>query len=301
MIDMFKVIICEIYHKIIFLDFINERVMISMSIPPLDVAVEKACTKSKILKYHPLRFFTQATLAGSYIGLAVIFSFTIGESFRLTESPATTLISGMAFSLALVMIILGNADLFTGNVMYLTMSTLSRKTTWKDLLSNWLATYLGNLIGVLIITVMIVLAEIFSHASLDHFLIATAVKKSSLPGIALFFRGILCNWLICLAVWIPMYTKDYIAKMALIMFIVTAFFVSGYEHSIANMAIFAISLTMDHPETLTLAASFRNIGIVTLGNIIGGGLFVGGAYYYITQEIKQKTKIKITEKNQKAM
>ena len=93
----------------------------------------------------------------------------------------------------------------------------------------------------------------------------------------------------------PDANEDFTAKVMLIMIIVSAFFVSGYEHSIANMALFSIALTVPHPETITFAGAIINLLVVTLGNIIGGGVFVGAAYMYINRDVKEKEKMDITK------
>ncbi|MCU9612935.1 formate/nitrite transporter family protein [Caldibacillus lycopersici] len=253
---------------------------------PLDSAIDIAVKKDVLLKNKPLQFLVKAALAGVYIGFAVVFSFTVGEYFRSAGSPAISFMAGVAFSLALILIVIGNGELFTGNTMYFTMSTLKRKTTINGLVQNWIATYIGNLIGVVFFVYLVIQSGVFSQIGLDYYLLTTAVKKVDHSTTELFFRGILCNWLICLAIWIPMQTKDYIAKVILIMFIVTAFFVSGFEHSIANMAIFSFALSLPHAAEVTLLNTLHNLIPVTLGNVVGGGFFVGAVYVYINREVK---------------
>ncbi|WP_062354280.1 formate/nitrite transporter family protein [Bacillus kwashiorkori] len=259
-----------------------------MSNQPIDAVYESAVRKRDMLSFEPLKFFMGASLAGMYVGLAVIFSFTVANVFQSSGSAATALLGGITFSIALLMIIIGKAELFTGNTLYLSMSTLAGKTSLKDLIFNWGATYVGNLLGVLFFTLLFVLAGNFAEISSDHFLIQIATKKSNLTVTELFFRGILCNWLICLAIWLPLHVKENGAKITLIIFLVTAFFVSGYEHSIANMAIFSIALASPHPDTVTLAGAINNIIPVTFGNIVGGAVFVGAVYYYLNKKVKKK-------------
>lgn len=259
-----------------------------MSQSPLEEAIGLAEKKAAVLKNSPLQFLTKAALAGCYIGFAVVFSFRVGEYFQAANSPAASLLAGLAFSLALVLIVIGSGELFTGNTMYLTMGILANKTTVKQLLANWFMTYFGNLAGVFLFTGLFLLTGIFSGIRSDHFLMTAVAGKVQLSAVEMFFRGILCNWLVCLAIWIPMQTKDYAAKVLLIMFIVTAFFLSGYEHSIANMALFSIALSLPHPEVITLSGAVYNLLFVTAGNIVGGGLFVGAAYIYALKEPKQK-------------
>lgn len=258
-----------------------------MSTSPLNAAIDASVKKSDMLKFDPMKFWIKAILAGIYISFAVVFAFRLGDAFRAAGSPATSLIGGITFSLALILIVIGGGELFTGNTMFLTMGTLARKTTIKDTLYVWIVTYAGNLLGVLFFTFLFVQTGLFKDIPADHYLLSAVAGKISLTTGEMFFRGILCNWLVCLAIWLPMQTENFAAKIMLIMIAVTAFFVSGYEHSIANMALFSISLAVPHPGTITLAGSAYNLLIVSLGNIIGGGLFVGTANWYTNKSIKQ--------------
>lgn len=260
-----------------------------MSQSPLEEAIGLAEKKAAVLKNSPMKFLTKAALAGAYIGFAVVFSFRVGEYLQVANSPVASLLAGMAFSLALVLIVIGSGELFTGNTMFLTMGTLAKRTTFKELLANWGMTYFGNLAGVFLFTGLFLLTGIFSGIGKDHFLMTAVAGKVQLSATEMFFRGILCNWLVCLAIWIPMQTKDFSAKVFLIMFIVTAFFLSGYEHSIANMALFSIALSLPHPDVITLSGTVYNLLIVSAGNIVGGGLFVGAAYLYALKETRQKS------------
>lgn len=262
---------------------------------PLQNAIEISTKKVKNLNNSPLQFFTKAGLAGTYIGFAVIFAFRLGDAFYQAGSPVTSLIAGMAFSLALLTIVIGGVELFTGNAMYATMGVLAKQSTIKDLIRVWIATYFGNLAGILFFTVLFLGTGLFDSIQPDHYLLAAVEGKMNLTLSEMFFRGILCNWLVCLAIWIPMQTKDFTAKVMLIMIIVSAFFVSGYEHSIANMALFSIALSVPHPETITFAGAIINLLVVTVGNIIGGGVFVGAAYIYINRDVNKKEKMGVTK------
>lgn len=265
---------------------------------PLQSAVKFSTSKVKTLTNNPLQFFIKAGLAGAYIGFAVIFAFKIGDGFAQAGSLVPSLFAGLAFSFALLTIIFGGVDLFTSNTMYLTMGVLEKKSRVKDLIKVWIATYIGNLIGVLFFTFLFVNTGLFDNIQPDHYLLTSAESKMNITISEMFFRGILCNWLVCLAVWIPMQTKNGAAKVMLIMMIVTAFFVSGYEHSIANMALFSVALSVPHPETITFIGGLTNLFFVTLGNIIGGSLFVGAAHVYINRELKEKkTNISETAKS----
>lgn len=260
-----------------------------MANTPLNTAIQLSIKKASLLTNAPWKFWTKAMLAGVYISFAVIFSFKIGDAFLTSGSPATSLMAGLAFSLALILIVIGGGELFTGNTMYLTMGALDKRNSVKELLHVWFATYFGNLIGVFFFTFLFVQTGLFKDIPADHYLMTAVAGKINLTTDEMFFRGILCNWLVCLAIWLPLQTDNFAAKVMLIMMTVTSFFVSGYEHSIANMALFSISLSVPHPDTITLIGSLHNLLIVSLGNIVGGGLFVGAAYWYVNNEGNGKT------------
>lgn len=244
-----------------------------------------------------MQFLVKAGLAGVYIGFAVAFAFKTGDLFLKAGSPAYTLMAGMTFSLALILIVIGGVDLFTGNNMYMAMGTLAKKTTVKDMLAVWGATWIGNLLGVFLFVFLFMAGGVFDGIGTDHYLITAAEGKANLTTTQMFFRGILCNWLVCLAVWLPLQTKNFAAKVMLIIICVTAFFATGYEHSVANMAVFSLALLLPHPDTITIFNTLHNLVVVTFGNLIGGAVFVGAAYVFINRKVKvPQKKVSVVEK-----
>ncbi|EZP77258.1 formate/nitrite transporter [Parageobacillus genomosp. 1] len=245
---------------------------------------ELAVKKRAILDRSLVQYMMRAALAGVYIGFALVLCFRVGEFFREANSPATYLVSGIFFGIALVLIMYGGAELFTGNTMYFTISTLHKETTIKDTLRNWLACYSGNLLGAVFFAFLISQSGVFDHIPQDHLLFLVAAKKMHATTMQLFFKGILCNWLVCLAIFIPMQMKEDIAKVFSMILIVFIFFASGYEHSIANFVLFSLALAVPHPATIDLAGVVHNIIPVTIGNIVGGALFMGALYTYLTSQ-----------------
>lgn len=245
---------------------------------------ESALKKRAILDRSLVQYMMRAALAGVYIGFALVLCFRVGEFFREANSPATYLVSGIFFGIALVLIMYGEAELFTGNTMYFTISTLQKETTIKDMLRNWLACYTGNLLGAVFFAFLISQSGVFDHISQDHLLFLVAEKKIHATTMQLFFKGILCNWLVCLAIFIPMQMKEDMAKVFSMILIVFIFFASGYEHSIANLGLFSLALALPHPAAIDLAGVIHNIIPVTLGNIVGGALFMGALYTYLTSQ-----------------
>lgn len=223
----------------------------------------------------------RAALAGVYIGFGIMVSYRLGEYFFDSHSAATPIASSIFFGLALVLIMYGGGELFTSNTMMMTISSLKKATTWKDTIENWIASYSGNLIGALFFGILVMLSGIFLSPEKTQYMMETVSMKMNTPAYQLFFRAILCNWLVCLAVWVPFSIKGDGAKIGVIMLLVFAFVVSGFEHSVANMVLFSIALFVPHPETVSIAGSLYNLLPVTLGNIIGGAFFVGTLYVYL--------------------
>lgn len=250
----------------------------------LSYVVQLAQKKKKMLDSNPLQYFTRAVLAGIYIGFVLVLCFKLGNFFHMAHSPATYLSSSLFFGIALILIIYGGAELFTGNTMYFTVSTLQKETTVADTLRNWGACYLGNLVGAIFFAFLFYATGIFESISHDHLLNEVVAGKMNASTIHLLFKGILCNWLVCLACFLPSQVKGDTAKMLMILMVVFTFFLSGYEHSIANLSLFSIALLSPHPETISVAGAIHNLIPVTIGNIIGGSVFVGMVYHYITQQ-----------------
>ncbi|AUJ24732.1 formate/nitrite transporter family protein [Virgibacillus dokdonensis] len=254
---------------------------------PIEQAVNLAIKKKELLNTSFIRYMLRAGLSGIYVGIGLILSFKLAEGYFDIQSPAATIMASIFFGVALVLIIYGGAELFTGNTMYFTMSTMRKQTTVKDTVQNWLACYSGNLIGGILFALLIVGTGLYASTESSQFLMKTAAAKMDLGIWELFFRGILCNLIVCLAVWIPMHIKGDGAKILVMMLLVFGFVASGFEHSVANMVTFSLALTAPHPESITLLGAIYNLVPVTIGNIVGGGFFLGGIYAYLASPSKQ--------------
>ena len=284
---------CSFFHKVIRFSFciimLYRKEGIAMEIHPVDKAINYALKKKETLDDSFFRYFVKAILAGIYIGFALMLCYRLAQPFFDIHSPATYMMTSLFFGLALVLISYGGGELFTGNTMAFAMSTLSGATSWKDTIYNWVSTYFGNLVGALFFALLIYYSGLFSLVPKTTWLMDVANSKMSATTVELFVRGILCNWLVCLAIWIPMNVKGDVGKIIATLLIVFAFMISGYEHSVANMALFSIALIVPHPETITLANALHNLIPVTIGNIVGGAFFVGALNLYIFPKKKRKT------------
>lgn len=252
----------------------------------IDSVIELAKKKKGYLETSIIQYLIRAALSGVYIGFGIMMSYRLGESFYDAHSPATSLISSIFFGLALILIIYGESELFTGNTMTFVISTLKKETTWKDTLENWITCYFGNLLGAIGFALLVMLSGLFFSAENSQYLMNVASHKMELSTSELLFRAVLCNWVVCLAVWIPLNMKGDAAKISAMLLLVFAFVASGFEHSVANMVTFSIALAVSHPDSITIMGAIHNLIPVTIGNIVGGGFFVGYLYVYLSSKPK---------------
>ncbi|MFM9279108.1 formate/nitrite transporter family protein [Paenibacillus jiagnxiensis] len=249
----------------------------------VEAVIQTAVNKKNKMNESLGRYALAAVLAGAYVGLGIILIFTLGAPLAAIKSPLQPLVMGASFGIALTLVVFAGSELFTGNNMFFAISTLAGRTTVTDTVKNWIIVFLGNLAGAVLLALLISGTGLFREASSDHLIFSAAAKKMSLPFSDLFFRGILCNWLVCLALWMAGRAKSEAAKLVLIWWCLFAFIASGYEHSVANMTLLTVAMILpNHPETVTLAGWLHNMIPVTLGNIVGGGVFVGMAYWFIS-------------------
>lgn len=249
----------------------------------VEAVVQAAVKKKEQMNDSFLRYFVSAMLAGAYVGIGIMLIFKLGAPLAAESSPFQSLVMGAAFGIALTLVVFAGSELFTGNNMFFTMSTLSGQTTVSDTLKNWGVVFAGNLGGAIVLSCLIYATGLFKDIPPDHLIFTAAAKKMNDPFMELFFRGILCNWLVCLALWMGIRVKGETAKLILIWWCLFAFIATGYEHSVANMSLLTLAVILPgHPETVTLAGWISNMMPVTLGNIVGGGVFLGMAYWFIS-------------------
>jgi nitrite transporter NirC len=246
----------------------------------VEAIIELGVAKLSYMKQDKLGYFIATMLAGAYVGFGIILIFTLGAPLAQAGSPYQSLVMGASFGIALTLVIIAGAELFTGNNMILTISTLAGRTSLKETLTNWAIVFVGNLIGAIFLAFLIKSSGLFNAAPADHLIFTTAAKKMTASYSELFVRGILCNWLVCLAVWMGMKLKSEGAKMFAIWWCLFAFIASGYEHSVANMTLLSVAMLLpQHPELVNAGGWLHNMIPVTLGNMVGGIVFVGMAYW----------------------
>ncbi|MWC30553.1 formate/nitrite transporter family protein [Paenibacillus sp. MMS18-CY102] len=248
----------------------------------IEAVLKSAVAKKTLLDESKGRYLLASGLAGAYVGMGIVLIFTLGAAFAAAHSIFTPVVMGMSFGIALTLVIFAGSELSTGNNMVFAISSLAKATTLRDAFRNWLFCYLGNFIGAMILCLLILGTGMFDKIPADHLLFTAASKKMHMNEFQLFFRGIMCNWLVCLAIWTSLRAKEDTAKLLLISWMLFAFIASGYEHSVANMTVLGLALLLPHPDTITIAGLLHNLIPVTLGNIVGGAGFVGMSYWLIS-------------------
>ena len=224
----------------------------------------------------PGAFAAGAMLAGAYIGVALVLALTCSAGLPPGVRP---LVSGAVFGIGLLLLIFAGAELFTGGVMYGAFGLALRTMTPVQVLAMLALMWVGNLVG------SALLGWVFAEGgggvvfSTSGFLQGYIAKKTEARPLALVARSTLCNWLVCLAIWAPGRVQNEAAKMILTAWCLLAFVACGFEHSVANMTVFTLGL-LQPGHTLTLYAAGYNLLWVTLGNLIGGGVFVAVAYLW---------------------
>lgn len=221
------------------------------------------------------QMFVLAVLAGAFIGFGGAAYTAVMSGVDATFGPAR-LLGGLVFSLGLILVIVGGAELFTGNAL-MVMAAVDRKISVRQLLRSWAVVYLGNLGG----AAGLALAFGFSGI-LDGSLEATAVSivqaKATLEPMEAFARGALCNALVCLAIWLSFAARTVTGKVLAILWPISAFVLLGLEHSVANMYFFPQGWLAG--SDVTAGKAVTNLALVTLGNIVGGAGGVALAYRY---------------------
>jgi len=226
-----------------------------------------------------LTLLVLAILAGAFISLGALFFTVVVTKSSLGFGP-TRLLGGLSFCLGLVLVVIGGAELFTGNNL-LAMAWTSNLISTRDVLRNWFLTYLGNVIGCLGTVLLVVWADTASlgGGAVGEMALQIARSKADLSFSEAFARGILCNALVCLAVWLAMGGHSVTDKILGMLLPITAFVAIGFEHSIANWFFLPYGLAIDGQSVVSTVGVGRNLIAVSAGNIVGGTLLVAGVYW----------------------
>lgn len=226
-------------------------------------------------------------LAGGFIGLGALF-FTLVTSDPSVSFAASSLLGGVTFSLGLILVVVAGAELFTGNNL-LVMAWAGKRITTTELIRNWIVVYLANFAGALGLVLLVYLSRHWQmhDGAVGINAVKIAAAKAALPFWEAFFKGILCNMLVCLAIWLALAGRSVTDKILAILFPISAFVAAGFEHSVANMYLIPLGILLRDMISpaggpnlfwFNLAA---NLLPVTLGNIVGGAVMVALVYYCV--------------------
>ena len=243
--------------------------------------MDAAAKKVAFLDKSWSRYFLLSLLAGFYVGLGIILVFSVGAPLAKVGATGLKALMGVSFGVALILVIFAGSELFTGNNLILTIGGLGKKVSWLSVFRLWTVCYIGNLFGSLLLALIVFKAGMFDCSVSESFIAKVSLAKGSAPFSVLFMKGILCNILVCLAVWTAARTKNDMAKISLIFWCLFAFIGSGYEHSIANMTVIGVGLLVS--DAVTWSHFGANILPVTLGNMVGG-MGLGMIYWFISNK-----------------
>jgi nitrite transporter NirC len=228
--------------------------------------------KLKNMKENRSGFFVGAMMAGAYVGFGIILIFILGTA---VDPAYRKLVMGASFGIALTLVVFAGAELFTGHNMYMPLAWLRKKVAGRDVVAVWIFVWIGNLAGSALLAALFVLGG--ASGIVDDtasYLNTVAAVKMNGSAVELLARAMLCNWLVCLALWMSGRTTNDAAKCIVIFWCLFAFIASGFEHSVANMTLFSIALLGEHPQSVSMAGMAHNLMWVTLGNLLSGSLFM---------------------------
>lgn len=246
---------------------------------PAEIAERLVAAGESKTRLSALNMLLLGIFAGAFIALA-------GVAATFANVYVSKLAGACVFPCGLAMVVVAGSELFTGNNLII-ISVLEKRSTVGGMLKNWGIVYMGNLIGSLLVVVLTVYGGVFANQDVAAALVSTAAAKANLGLADAVLKGILCNFLVCIAVWMSFGTKTAEGKILVVFFPIMAFVISGFEHSIANMfylpsGIMTAAKYGIDAAGLTLGnALLHNLLPVTIGNIIGGCVLVGCGYWAI--------------------
>lgn len=246
---------------------------------PTEIAERLVAAGEGKTRLSALNMLLLGIFAGAFIALA-------GVAATFANVYVGKLAGACVFPCGLAMVVVAGSELFTGNNLII-ISVLEKRSTVGGMLKNWGLVYLGNLIGSLLVVVLTVYGGVFANQDVATALVSTAAAKANIGLADAFLKGVLCNFLVCIAVWMSLGTKTAEGKILVVFFPIMAFVISGFEHSIANMfylpgGILTAAKYGIEAAGLNLGnALLNNLLPVTIGNIIGGCVLVGCGYWAI--------------------
>lgn len=246
---------------------------------------ELATSKARLLRSRWPSYLLSSMLAGAFVGVAVLLLVMVSASWIVAKGPVARIVEGGVFGVALTLVVFAGAELWTGNAMVMVHGLMRRTASVSETLAVWVGSFVGNLVGSIGFAALVNASGVL-HTGAEKgrpavfvTAVATLVKgKAALSGGQLFFRSVLCNMLVCLALWMAARTRSDAAKLVVLWWALMAFVASGFEHSVANMTLFSLA-ALAHVGTWSELV--RNLAYTGPGNLVGGALIVGVAYGWL--------------------
>lgn len=238
----------------------------------IDKVSASAVSKYECLKKSPFTYLMRAIMAGFFIIVAVILSNVSAAVLYPTYPQFAKLVGAILFPTAIILIVFIGGELFTGNNMTMAVGVYDGKVSVKGMILVWVMSYIGNFIGAFILGFMYVKSG-SSISVLTEYLNAIVMPKLTITPLEMVLRGMLCNFMVCLAVFTNSKMQTESGKLVLMFMVIMAFVVAGFEHSIANMGLFSIAIFL--VDGMTFPLIMKSMLFVTIGNILGGAVLLG--------------------------
>ena len=247
----------------------------------IDIITKMAEKKARNANEKTGKYIGRAVVTGFYIMVAIILSYTTGAILYPKYPEVAKVIIASTFCFAIALIVFLSGELFTGNNFIMIVGMLKGKVNFSSTLKVWIYTFFGNAIGLIIFAYLFIKSGA-SFSAIQHYIETVAYAKLELPAYQMLIRGILCNFIVCLAYLSGIKMKSESGKLIMMFFSVFAFIIAGFEHSIANVGVFSIAYFALGGIPISLV--LKNLLFVVIGNIIGGGLILGGSLVYISTD-----------------
>ena len=234
-------------------------------------------------------------MAGAFIAMgAMFFSLVVGDP--ALPFAIQRVLGGFLFCLGLILVVVAGAELFTGNTM-IVMTAASKRIKWSAVWKNWIVVFFGNFLGALVIVGLVFLSDMsaMNGGQVGQTMVSVAAGKMHADWLVLFAKGIMCNFLVCLGVWMAYASKTVADKILAVVFPITAFVACGFEHCVANMFFLPMGALLAScgiapagidPASVNMLGALYNWSATVPGNIVGGALMVGMMYWFIYRKKK---------------
>ena len=247
------------------------------SLDTIEALSKSGAGKAAYLRDNPLGFFVGSAMAGAYVGFGIVLIFALGAAVPL---GAQKVVMASGFGIALTLVVFAGAELYTGHAMYMALGALTRRCSLGEVAWVWSVVWVGNLVGSVALAALIVAGVGGDGLKMGGELLAKVAEyKAESSATHLFARGVACNWLICLALWMSARTTNDAAKCILIFWCLLGFVGLGLEHCVANMTLLSANLLLEGVTLQGLRGMGHNLFWVTLGNTFAGAVCMAGGYW----------------------